>query len=114
MVLTRDAEHPLAEFVEVNSPVERHPDRWNLDSLLTGAAACLTGWGTPPLSDALLLGLPDLKLVAHTAGSIRHLVPSAALRRGLKVSHAVAVIADAVAEMVVLQVLMHLRCLVSS
>ena len=110
-VLTQQAEQRLAELAEVVSPVDPQPDRWDLGGLLTGATACLTGWGTPALSDALLARLPHLKLIAHTAGTIRRLLPFAALRRGLKVSHAAAVIADAVAEMVVLQVLMHLRML---
>ena len=108
-VLPQDLERRLADFAEVASPAASHPDRWNLSSLLAGASACLTGWGTPPLSNRLLASLPDLKLVAHTAGSIRRLVPESAMRRGLRVSHAAAVIADAVAEMVVLQALMHAR-----
>lgn len=108
-VLPQDLECHLADIAAVASPVDPHPEQWNLSNLLAGASACLTGWGTPPLSDGLLANLPDLKLIAHTAGSIRHLVPESALRRGLKVSHAAAVIADAVAEMVVLQALMHAR-----
>jgi len=108
-VLAPAAERRLTSFAEVRSPGEAPPERWDLGGLLTGATACLTGWGTPPLSEPLLAALPRLRLIAHTGGSIRRLVPAAAMRRGLRVSHASAFIAEAVAEMVVLQALMHLR-----
>src|SRR6185437_5156150 len=80
-----------------------------LPGLIDGAVACLTGWCTPPLSDELLATCSDLRLVVHTAGSIRHLVSLAALQRGLRISHAAAIIADSVAEFVVSQMLLCLR-----
>lgn len=43
--------------------------------MLPGVQACITGWGTPALTDEMLTVLPDLRLIAHTAGSIRNLVP---------------------------------------
>lgn len=52
---------------------------------------------------------PTLQLVAHTAGSIRRLVPVPAIERGLRVSHAAVVIADAVAEFMISQALLCLR-----
>jgi phosphoglycerate dehydrogenase-like enzyme len=108
-ILSPAAERQLASFARVVEPAGPAVAERELPELLAGAVACLTGWGTPPLADELLLGCPELRLVAHTAGSIRRLVPPAALERGLRVSHAAAIIADAVAELVVAQALLCLR-----
>jgi phosphoglycerate dehydrogenase-like enzyme len=71
--------------------------------------ACITGWGTPPLSADLLAEKPTVGLVAHTAGSIRNLIPVDLMEGGLRVSHAAAIIADAVAEFVISEALLGLR-----
>jgi phosphoglycerate dehydrogenase-like enzyme len=81
----------------------------HLPELLAGARACLTGWGTPPFSIEVLDACPDLGLIAHTAGSLRQLIPAAAWERGIKVSHAAAAMAEAVAEHVVAQALLCLQ-----
>lgn len=104
-ILSPDAERELASFATVVSGTA--PE--DLPELLDGTVACLTGWGTPPLPDDLLRQYGELRLVAHTAGSIHKLVPAAALARGLRVSHAAAVIADSVAELVLGQALRFLR-----
>ena len=81
-------------------PVQRH---------LAGARVCLTGWDTPPLTDAELDTAPDLRLIAHTGGSVRALVPESAYDRGIRITHASAVLAEAVAEFTVMQILCGLR-----
>lgn len=81
----------------------------DLPSLLDDAEACLTGWGTPPLGGDILEQAPSVKLIAHTAGSIRKLLPNLELLQRLRVSHAAGVIADAVAEYVIAAALMALR-----
>ncbi len=81
----------------------------DLLDLLDGAVACLTGWGTPPITDELLDHCPSLRLVAHTAGSIHHLVPPTLFQRGVCVTHAAAALAEGVAEFTVLQILQCLR-----
>jgi phosphoglycerate dehydrogenase-like enzyme len=65
------------------------------------AEVLVTGWGTPSLLAALRdwsLERSPLRLVAHTAGSIKHLVPVEALQRGLQVTTANDSLAEAVAE----------------
>src|SRR5947199_2684486 len=108
-VLSVAAERQLASFASVVMPEGPGLNAEDLPALLDGAVACLTGWGTPSLSDELLASCSDLQLVAHTAGSIRHLVPLSALQRGLCISHAAAIIADSVAEFVLSQMLLCLR-----
>jgi phosphoglycerate dehydrogenase-like enzyme len=108
-VLTPEAEHQLLGFARVVRPPSADLAADHVPSLLAGAVACITGWGTPPLNKDVLDHAPDLQLVAHTAGSIRNLLPAAAVKRGLRVSHAAAIIADAVAEHVLAQAFLSVR-----
>jgi phosphoglycerate dehydrogenase-like enzyme len=108
-VLSADAEVELATMAEVRSPSGSDLTPEELPELVAGATACITGWGTPPISEVLLTDNPQLRLIAHTAGSIRKLVPLVAVERGLRVSHAAAIIADAVAEFVIAQLLLSVR-----
>ncbi|HZU01927.1 MAG TPA: hydroxyacid dehydrogenase [Ktedonobacteraceae bacterium] len=108
-MLAPEALEQLARFATVVVSQEATLEASALAELLDGAVACLTGWGTPPLSDELIAGLPSLRLVAHTAGSIRRLVSLSAIEHGLQVSHAAAIIADSVAELVISQAILCLR-----
>jgi phosphoglycerate dehydrogenase-like enzyme len=61
----------------------------------------VTGWGTPALDELLSDWSPEnspLRLVAHTCGTIKYLLPQSALERGLLVVHANESLAEAVAE----------------
>ncbi|MFI6789638.1 hydroxyacid dehydrogenase [Nonomuraea sp. NPDC050383] len=58
----------------------------------------LTGWGCPPLDEALLAAAPRLRAVLHAAGSVKSLVTPACWERGLLVSSAAAANAVPVAE----------------
>ncbi|MBK3563817.1 hydroxyacid dehydrogenase [Streptomyces sp. MBT62] len=65
---------------------------------LARAEVLITGWGCPPLDEALLEAAPRLRTVLHAAGSVRHLVSEAGWRRGIAVSSAVQANAGPVAE----------------
>lgn len=108
-ILTPQAERQLAEIANVINPTGQEVTSDDVHAALDGANACLTGWGTPPLSDEMLRDHPELGLVAHTAGSIRRLIPETAMSRGIRISHAAAIIADAVAEQVIAGALLCLR-----
>jgi phosphoglycerate dehydrogenase-like enzyme len=108
-ILSPEALAELASVAQVRMPNATLVSADDLPGLLDGAAACLTGWGTPPLGEDLLVGTPSLGLVAHTAGSIRGLVPLHRMEQGLQVSHAAAIIADAVAEFVISEALLGVR-----
>jgi phosphoglycerate dehydrogenase-like enzyme len=59
--------------VDVNdSGAELEPDA--VAERATGCHAIVTGWGSRPLAEAAFENAPDLKLIAHSAGSVRHLV----------------------------------------
>jgi phosphoglycerate dehydrogenase-like enzyme len=76
------------------------PADW-LQDAVRRAAVLVTGWGTPSLIDLLRDWSPEtspLRLVAHTAGSVKQLVSGDLLERGLLVTHANDSLAEAVAE----------------
>ncbi len=65
------------------------------------AEVLVTGWGTPGLAETLMHWSPEtspLRLLAHTAGSIHHLVRQETVERGLLITHANESLAEAVAE----------------
>lgn len=76
---------------------------------LAKADVCVTGWDTPPLPPTSYTDGARLRLVAHTGGSVRHLVPAVALDRGLRVTQVAAVLAEAVAEFAVMSIIAGLR-----
>jgi phosphoglycerate dehydrogenase-like enzyme len=109
-LIPASAEKRLAEVANVRAPQEGELTAENLPGLVAGAVAAITGWGTPPLDEGLLAHATSLKLVAHAAGSVRHLVPFAAIEEGrLQVTHAAVHIGEAVSEFVMAQVLAFLR-----
>jgi phosphoglycerate dehydrogenase-like enzyme len=59
-----------------------------------------TGWGTPRLEAEVLEAMPKLRLVAHTAGTVKGIVSPALLEGGVRVTHAAVANAKPVAEYV--------------
>jgi phosphoglycerate dehydrogenase-like enzyme len=66
----------------------------------------ITGWGCPPLDEAVLASAPLLRAVAHTAGSVRGHITEACWERGIEVSSAAAANALPVAEYTVAMILL--------
>ncbi len=58
----------------------------------------ITGWGTPPLSEADLDAAPALRAVIHAAGTVKRIVPACAWERGIRVAGCNAALAVGVAE----------------
>jgi len=71
----------------------------SLTECIPGFDALLTSWGTPRLTDQVLEAADKLRIVAHTAGSIRNLTPPPVFARGIAVTHAASAIAGAVADL---------------
>jgi phosphoglycerate dehydrogenase-like enzyme len=70
----------------------------------------ITGWRSPKLSDAVLAAAPRLRLVAHSAGSIKFMLSEQALKGGrLTVTTVAVAMGPAVAEMALQLTLMCLR-----
>lgn len=100
-ILSPEAQRQLAKVSKVRTTDADTLTREDLPALLHSAVVAVTGWGTPPLDQNLLGEHPELRLIAHTAGSVRKLVPGEAIGGTVQVSHAASVLADAVAEFVI-------------
>lgn len=108
-------EGQLARLAEV-ARVERwqapgDPTPTAMAAALGRAQVLITGWGTPMLA-ALETWTPAdfaVRLVAHTAGTVKQLVPVAAIERGLLVTHANESLAEAVAEFTLGAIIMARR-----
>ncbi|EJT02025.1 hydroxyacid dehydrogenase [Rhizobium sp. CCGE 510] len=109
MMLDDAAIAQLNALGAVRWPAGATIDTGDVGQLLQGATACLTGWGTPPFDPAARQRHPQLVLVAHSAGSIRTLIPARLFDDGLRVSHAASKIAASVAEFVVAEALLAMR-----
>jgi phosphoglycerate dehydrogenase-like enzyme len=74
--------------------------------VLAGTELLITGWGCPPVDEAVLAAAPRLRAIAHTAGSVRGHVTDACWERGIEVSSAAAANALPVAEYTVAMILL--------
>lgn len=68
------------------------------ESAIKGAEIIITGWGTQPISDAMLDAAPQLQVMCHSAGSVKHLVSDTFRIRGIRVTSAAPALAVGVAE----------------
>ncbi|ONK11741.1 hydroxyacid dehydrogenase [Streptomyces sp. MP131-18] len=75
-------------------------------AVLADVELLVTGWGCPPLDQAVLDAAPRLRAIVHTAGSVRHHVTEACWERGIEVSSAAAANALPVAEYTVAMILL--------
>ncbi|MFD4676941.1 hydroxyacid dehydrogenase [Lentzea sp. NPDC058450] len=87
---------PSCEFLGVHVGFSSVPD---VDLLVTG-------WGCPPITAEVLDGLPSLRAIVHTAGSVRGFVTDACWDRGVVVSSAAQANALPVAEYTVAMILL--------
>ena len=78
-------------------PLERFDDD-RAEELLAGANVLLTGWLCPPVTAAVLDRAPQLRLIAHAAGTVKEHLTPAVWERGVQVSSAAAANAVPVAE----------------
>ncbi|MFD7154233.1 hydroxyacid dehydrogenase [Kribbella sp. NPDC059898] len=77
------------------------PDPGNADALraaLPGSDVLITSWGAAPLTAEVLDGADRLRLIAHSASSVKHFVTDEVFRRGLRITQAGQAMAEPVAE----------------
>jgi phosphoglycerate dehydrogenase-like enzyme len=110
-----ELERQLAPVAEL-AVIERwhgpgNPTSVALAAALAQATVLVTGWGTPRLEvlEGWRTAAWPLRLVVHTAGTVKQLVPRVALERGLVVSHANDALAEAVAEFTIGAIIMARR-----
>ncbi|MBM7048750.1 MULTISPECIES: hydroxyacid dehydrogenase [Rhizobium] len=79
------------------APMQRFDDD-RAGKLLAETEILITGWGSPVIDVAALARAPHLKLVAHSAGTVKGLLGDSLFDRGISVSHAAQANALPVAE----------------
>jgi len=79
------------------TPMQRFDDD-RACKLLAETEILITGWGSPAIDAAALALAPHLKLVAHSAGTVKGLLGDSLFDRGIAVSHAAQANALPVAE----------------
>src|SRR3954471_11982028 len=98
----------LRDAAEVFGPFEKG-DLSGLQVGLSEAAAAITGWGSPLFDEVFLKAAPKLKLIAHSAGSVKPVVSDAVFDRGIHVTTAAAANATVVAEFTIAMMQMMLK-----
>src|SRR6185436_20171790 len=76
---------------------------------LARADAIITGWGSPKFDEVLVAAAPRLKLIAHSAGSIKPVVSDAVFDGGIHITTAAAANATVVAEFTIAMMQMMLK-----
>lgn len=67
----------------------------------------VTGWGSARVDMALRSAMPNLKLVAHLAGTVKNVISPEVMLSGVRVTHAAAANARPVAQFVLASILLH-------
>ena len=97
-IFTKEALEFLFSFAKTND-LETLPETMNLDYMkkaLIDADACISCWGTPTFTEDMFNG--KLKLIAHAAGSIKHLVPKTFWNTKCRLTSNAPIIAEDVAQ----------------
>ncbi|MDR2570559.1 MAG: hypothetical protein LBD23_09715, partial [Oscillospiraceae bacterium] len=102
----------LLGFSKIN-PIEELPDTITLEfmsKIIQNADACITCWGTPAFSEQMLTQAKKLRLIAHSAGSIKNLIPKSYWDTGCRrITSNAPLIAEDVAQTVLAFMLCSLR-----
>ena len=98
-VITPATEEKLRSFTEVVlNPHDTSPSDSEMAKLLTDADGCLTGWGVI-VPETAIASATGLRIIGHTAGSVKRIVPKLAYERGIVVLSAWKLMAKSVGEM---------------
>lgn len=83
--------------VRINTDSTR-PTTERVTELIAGADIAITSWGCPSMDESILSYAPDLKLIAHTAGTVKPIVSPHVVAKGIRVCSANDALAVGVAE----------------
>src|SRR5689334_379790 len=98
--------HDLGEIVRCWNAHELSEEEYG--ALWAKADAAVTGWGVRSPTPAMLDNAPNLRIISHTAGSVR-MFPRYALEKGIVITSARAAIARTVAEFCLMNACILLR-----
>src|SRR4029078_13338514 len=110
MCVLSSTDAPLRALGRVDfNAEERELSSVELASRIADYDVIITGWGSPRFPDPVLENASKLKLVVHSAGSIKFMFDEHALDRGFAISTVAVAMAPGVAEMTLLLLCMCLR-----
>lgn len=96
-----DAAHLLGPVAEANPS--------SIAPLLRDATIAITGWGSPRFDAPLLESAPKLRLIAHSAGSLKGVVSDDLYDRGIRITTSASANAAPVAETAVAMMVVMLK-----
>lgn len=97
----------LADLTHAASEDLLSPSR--LAKRMAGHEIAITGWGTPTFEAEVLAAADKMRLIAHSAGTVKEILPAAVFADGRRVTHAASAMAIPVAETTLLLILLGLR-----
>ncbi len=109
-LFSADAQAALDELADVTW--NESEERWTSERLAAEIGTydgLITGWGSPAITPDVQDAATRLQVIAHSAGSVKHLIKEDVLARGIKVSSAAIAMASAVAEFSLIMVMLGLR-----
>lgn len=110
LILTKQALAKLASFAVVTmNEDERNWTAADYAAHLPGVDVMISGWGMVKITPEMLAAADRLRLIAHSAGTVKSFVTDAVFDRDIRITHAAGRIADSVAEFSLLAALLGLR-----
>ena len=104
------AAEKLASLGELTwNPRDRQYTNEELADAIKNADVCVTGWGCPQLTYDVIKNARNLRLVAHTGGSVATLVSKELYEKGIKIISGNKIYAESVAEGVIAYILTAFR-----
>ncbi|HHV97801.1 MAG TPA: hydroxyacid dehydrogenase [Clostridiaceae bacterium] len=108
--IPKDVEEAINSLGEVEwNNTEKLFTEEELRDRLEGKDVCITGWGNPKFTEKVLEKAKDLKIVAHTGGTVAPIVSDYLYDMGVKVISGNLYYAESVAEGVIAYILAALR-----
>jgi len=100
----------LESFADARySDLGRGMTQEELQERVADVTGCITTWGSPKFTPAVIGNAPKLKIIAHAAGTVKPFVSDAVFERNIVVTSAAPIIARYVGEMALMLTLSSLR-----
>lgn len=96
----------LSQKVELIYRPHRTMDADNTRKIIAGADIAITSWGSVKMEKEILDAAPNLKLVAHAAGSVKPIVSPEFIARQIKITSAAVALGVGVAEFIIGAIIM--------
>ena len=101
----------LRSFADINNPDDLPEvlDEAFVLNTIKDAQVCIIGWRSVPFNEKILQNAPELKLIAHTASSLKRYINQSVWTRNIRVFSATPVMALDVAETILGLIINHLK-----